>query len=185
MKMQNQSGFTLLEVLIALIVLSIGLLGIAGLQGTSKRTNFEAIQRTTAVMLARDIMERMRANSGAVASYTGTTITSGSLAAPNPNCASAANECTETELAADDLYEWQEALSGATETKAGANTGGLSVPYGCIVAGANPGEVIVTVAWQGLVTLVDTNPNTCGNALGNNRRLVELNTFITDVDALN
>ena len=178
MNTDKQTGFSLLEVLIALLVLSIGLLGIAGLQATSKRTNFEAIQRTTAVLLARDIIERMRANADVLASYTGVTVTPGSLAAPNPACTSA-NPCDdETQLAAYDLYQWQQAISGASETKGGVNTGGLVEPYGCIVAGVNPNEVTVTIAWRGLIELTSPSANPCGSALGNNRRLLELDTVI-------
>src|SRR5947207_2731132 len=65
-------GFSMVDVLVALIVLSIGLLGVAGLQFMSKRSNFEAVQRTTASLLAQDIIERMRANYGALTTYAGT-----------------------------------------------------------------------------------------------------------------
>ena len=60
---KKQQGFTLLEVLIALLVLSIGLLGLAALQTTGLRSNEMASMRTTSTMLAYDISERMRANS--------------------------------------------------------------------------------------------------------------------------
>lgn len=59
---QNQTGFSLLEVLIALLVLSIGLLGLAALQITSLRSNEMANMQTTATQLAYDITDRMRAN---------------------------------------------------------------------------------------------------------------------------
>jgi type IV pilus assembly protein PilV len=57
-----QKGFTLLEVLIALLVLSIGLLGLAALQTTGLRSNQMATTRTHATQLAYDISDRMRAN---------------------------------------------------------------------------------------------------------------------------
>ena len=57
-----QYGFTLLEVLIALLVLSIGLLGLAALQTTGLRSNLMASMRTQATQLAYDITDRMRAN---------------------------------------------------------------------------------------------------------------------------
>ena len=59
---RNQSGFTLLEVLIALLVLAIGLLGLAALQTTGLRSNQMATSRTHATQLAYDILDRMRAN---------------------------------------------------------------------------------------------------------------------------
>jgi type IV pilus assembly protein PilV len=57
-----QKGFTLLEVLIALLVLAIGLLGLAALQTTGLRSNTMATTRTHATQLAYDIADRMRAN---------------------------------------------------------------------------------------------------------------------------
>lgn len=63
----KQQGFTLLEVLIALLVLSIGLLGLAALQTTGLRSNQMATMRTLATQLAYDMTDRMRANPGGVA----------------------------------------------------------------------------------------------------------------------
>lgn len=58
----RQSGSTLLEVLVAIVVLSFGLLGMAGLQAASLKSNQTALQRSQAVVLAYDIMDRMRSN---------------------------------------------------------------------------------------------------------------------------
>ncbi len=58
----NQKGFTLLEVLIAALVLSLGLLGIAGMQIISLKNTNSAYQRAQATQLAYDIIDRMRAN---------------------------------------------------------------------------------------------------------------------------
>lgn len=60
--LKNDRGFTLLEVLIALLVLSIGLLGLAALQTTGLRSNQMASMRTQATQVAYDITDRMRAN---------------------------------------------------------------------------------------------------------------------------
>jgi len=59
---KNQHGFTLLEVLIALLILSIGLLGLAALQTVGLRSNQMATMRTQATLIAYDITDRMRAN---------------------------------------------------------------------------------------------------------------------------
>ena len=58
----GQRGFSLLEVLIAVVVLSIGLLGLASLQATSLRMNQEALMRSQEAHLAYDMIDRMRAN---------------------------------------------------------------------------------------------------------------------------
>ena len=59
----------MLEVLIAIVVLSLGLLGFAGLQSISIRNNNNAYLRSQATVLAYDILDRMRANKAAITSY--------------------------------------------------------------------------------------------------------------------
>lgn len=70
----RSGGFTLIEVLVALLVLSVGLLGIAGLQLTSLRSNHSAYLRSQATILAYDILERMRANRAQLDDYASITI---------------------------------------------------------------------------------------------------------------
>ena len=66
---KQQRGVSLIEVLVTLILISIGLLGTASLQILSKRSNFEAAQRTTAAHLANDLFQRMRSNRQALVDY--------------------------------------------------------------------------------------------------------------------
>jgi len=185
--MVKSSGFSLLEVLISMVVLSIGLLGIAGLQATSKRTSYEALQRTTATMLTRDIIERIRTNPGQLAAYDGTVDTT---AITYTDCG--AVTCTPTQLATYDLYEWQQAILGASEKSAtNTNTGGLVSPVGCITVAPACTSCLVTVAiaWRGMTKLANPAIDTCGDASGNYddtggdnvfRRVIAINTFITD-----
>lgn len=60
--LRRRSGFTLLEVLVAMVVLSVGLLGLSGLQTTSLRNNQSALLRSQATLVSKDIIDRMRAN---------------------------------------------------------------------------------------------------------------------------
>ena len=60
MRRQLNSGFTLIEVLVTLVILTFGLLGIAGLMAKGQRISFEAYQRQQAVALASDMAERSR-----------------------------------------------------------------------------------------------------------------------------
>ena len=61
-KIKHLDGFTLLEVLVALLILSIGLLGLAALQANTLKINHGALQRTQAIFLTYDMMDRLRAN---------------------------------------------------------------------------------------------------------------------------
>lgn len=98
-------GFTLLEVLVALVVLSVGLLGLTGLQATSLRNNHSAFLRSQATVAINDIMDRMRANravakDGLYALPLATT--AGSLGTP------CVTSCTDTQLRTRDQIEWLE-----------------------------------------------------------------------------
>ena len=101
----KQQGFTLLEVLIALLVLSIGLLGLAALQTIGLRSNEMASMRTTATMLAYDISDRMRANPQGTIDGKYILAVSGTI----PDCTS--TDCTTTQMATFDLGQWEAALA--------------------------------------------------------------------------
>lgn len=60
----SQQGFTLIESLLTLFILTIGLLGVAGMQLEGMRTGDLAMQRTAVVIKAQEMMERIRAASG-------------------------------------------------------------------------------------------------------------------------
>lgn len=100
----KQSGFTLIEVLVAVLVLSIGLLGLAGLMASSIRNNQSAYQRTQATWLAYDIVDRMRANRPAALAGNYNT----ALGAP-ANCAAA--PALAGAMAAQDLTEWKNQIA--------------------------------------------------------------------------
>lgn len=98
----RQAGFTLVEAMVALVVLSVGMLGIAGLYVTTLRSGGGSIYRMQAVNLASDLADRIRANRTANLAY---------LAAPLDNgCYGAlavAVICTPQQMAATDLAVWQ------------------------------------------------------------------------------
>ena len=181
-----QRGVTLFEIMITVFVLSIGLLGIAALQGRSKNTNFEAVQRTTAGLLAQDVIERMRANPAGLASYPvaalgGATITTA------PVCTADAPCNTPADLAAYDLREWERAIDGvAEESSGGEATGGLVSPTGCISGpGGGAGTYTVAIAWRGLMALTNPTVNACGEDSGlygandEFRRVLAIDTYIS------
>ncbi|MGZ8216463.1 type IV pilus modification protein PilV [Methylomagnum sp.] len=97
-------GFTLLEVLISVVVLSIGLLGLAGLHMTALRNNQNSYFRSVATQLAYEMADRMRAN------VTGVSAGSYDKAnGTNDDCEAAA--CTSAQMAGYDIMQWRNALT--------------------------------------------------------------------------
>jgi len=95
---RRAAGFTLVEVLVALVVMAVGLLGIAALYVEGLRAGRTAVYRSTAVNLASDMAERIRANPQAA--YEG--------AGPGADnaCVNGPGDCEPGELAADDWFRW-------------------------------------------------------------------------------
>jgi type IV pilus assembly protein PilV len=93
-------GFTLVEVLVALVVMAVGMLGIAALYAEGLRASRSAISRITAVTLAADMADRIRANPAARLAYDG--------AGPgvDQGCVNGADDCSPDELAEDDWFHW-------------------------------------------------------------------------------
>lgn len=111
----RSDGFSLVEVLVALLVLSIGLLGLAALQVTGIKFNHQSYQRTQATVLAYEIADRMRANPQGLDSY----IISPSATTPSYSADCAATVCTAAQLAAYDLNKWRNALQSAIGSQEG------------------------------------------------------------------
>lgn len=187
-------GFTLVEILVSLVVLTIGLLGIAMLQILSKRSNFEAVERTVASNMANFIIERMRANPGSLTTYAGTqespldTLGGGSISSePTPTCGASTSTCTTAELAGHDRWLLEQMLDNTVS--------GLVKPRTCLttsVPGATTdrtGAYTVTIVWRGATELVNLNTtNTCGATSGEydrtsgdnaHRRILAVTTYIT------
>jgi len=190
-------GFSLLEVLIAVLVLSIGLVSLAALQILSKQSNFEAVQRSTATALLEDLVERMRANPGGLDTYTangaGRTLTGTTLSADSSNCLGASVNCNYATMSMYDLKEWEQALAGVTETKVidgtTVNTGGLTSPTACISGpdGGN-GLYTISIAWRGMTRLSNPGIDGCGSTTSlyhfqgttdnSYRRVISMQTYI-------
>jgi type IV pilus assembly protein PilV len=157
----RQSGATLIEVLVTMLIIAFGLLGMAGLQGRMQLSEVEAYQRSQALMLLNDMASRVatnRLNAGVyvTGAATGTGVT-------DCTTISASNARTQT-----DLQDWCSSLQGAAEftgvsataaTSRGAMVGGR----GCVELSAD-GDYLVTVAWQGLTPLsAPPSSVTCGS----------------------
>jgi type IV pilus assembly protein PilV len=160
------AGFTLLEILITLIILAIGMLGLANLQSKIHVTEIESYQRAHAVLLLQDMIDRMNSNrnpAGLAAYDTGGAVL-GLDEDGNPvdaaDCTLPADPNKSAKvLACNDRNQWSAALQGASEQRAGNSSGGMIGARGCIEqlqapdatpGVCTPGRYRVTVAWQGL-----------------------------------
>ncbi len=190
-----QRGFTMIEVMVAVLVLSIGLLGIASLLSVTKRSEHQAWQRSLALSLADGMIERIRVNPGSTAAYHtgmgGGALGGGTIVTLPTDCS--AQSCSTDQMAAWDLWEWERRLDGTAIRDAGANSvGGLIEPHGCIVFqsdGAtlpNTGKLRVVVSWRGLTDTSDAVPVSgaiCGPGNAGtlaSRRQVVVNTYVID-----
>ncbi len=115
---QSESGMTLVEVLITLIILSIGIFGIAGLQIVGLHSSNSAVYTSLATNLANDIVEMMRTNEEAIDNGLYSAVSKATIncnALPDPYCADRYNgstivagttECTPEEMANFDINIW-------------------------------------------------------------------------------
>ncbi len=126
----------MVEMLVALVVLGVGMLGVASLFATSLRSGASAISRMQAVNLANDLADKIRANPNAGAAYKG--------AAANNDCvggAIGAKSCDPATLAASDLYLWNQQI--AAVWPGASATGSVNVD-----TTTTPFTYTITVSWS-------------------------------------
>lgn len=186
----QETGVSLVEVLVTLVLISLAMLGSASLQVLSKQSNFSAAQRTGASHLANDYLARMRGNRLALADYLpANDLGAGSLGdAPEKNCATDGVNCSNDEIAAFDQWQWEQELDGAMERAAGVNTGGLLEPTACITGpvGGVAGVYQIDIAWRGATEHPNPTTSACGEASGKYgedneyRHVIVMRAFIND-----
>ncbi len=135
--MKSQSGFTMVETMVALVVLAIGLLGIAALYLNSLQAGRSAVYRTEAVNLAADLADRIRSNRTALGAYANVfTDAPADVAA----CYTTAG-CTPAQLAASDLNRWKADIAQLLPN--GLGQVAVTLPVGV----GEPANYVVTVQW--------------------------------------
>jgi type IV pilus assembly protein PilV len=152
--MRSARGFSMIELLVAVLVMGIGVLGITGLQMVSLQNNRGALVRAEAVQLAYDMLDRVRANPGA--NYGPLNLATPPAVATNCHAA----DCTQAQMVTFDQAVWKCSL-GLWNTNANcvalrdgvilplaANQPGLPSGDGQIRVNAGNGIVTITVQWQ-------------------------------------
>ena len=184
--MKSHSGFSMIEVLVALMIVVLGLLGLAGMQVRMQQAEVESYQRAQAIVLMQDMVDRIQLHRVTASCFRFTNETSGSPflgtnATHAAACAaSTANDNTE---AVSSMNGWNSALLGAAETKGGASVGAMVGARGCVSYNAaseltdstgafisGTGLYTVAVAWQGTTDTIAPAINCANGLYGTNAR---------------
>ena len=156
--MVRQEGVSLLESLVALLVLALGVLGMLGIQLKTLADNQTATHRVVAVRLADDLFERIKANASGdsgLASYVPSVVTGSTwptFTTPTASQRCDANVCTSAQQAAFDLWTWQ---TQVRNTLPGGNASTFVSP-------SDPQQLGVMLAWR--LRNTDQTTNTTTNA---------------------
>jgi type IV pilus assembly protein PilV len=150
----QQSGVGLVEVLVALVVMSVGMLGIASLYVTTLQAKTTSLSRMKAVNLANDIADRIRANPAGIDKVAGTNnyLLAESATTTATDCMSAI--CTPAQVAAADLDEWDAMIvdnANGTGLPGGANLK-RSIVRTAAATATTPEIITITLTWREAAT---------------------------------
>lgn len=150
----KQNGFSLIEALVAFLILSVGMLGIASLQLLSLKAGHTAVLRTVAVIKAEEMFERIRNNpvvldpdnlDAAGSSYV---VLAGDFGTSH-GCNDATipmTVCSFAQMAQDDIFNWKESLRNSLPNNAGTTA---SIDVAAKIPGTLPvATVTITINWQ-------------------------------------
>lgn len=151
---RGSAGFTLVEVLVALVVLAFGMLALARLLARAGEAEIEAVQRTQAMALAQDMVDRINLNRRNANQYVGEYV----VQSGPRQCVNGADPATA--VYERDRCEWTNQLQGAQVLDEGRPIGAPLAARGCITSPA-PNVYVVAVAWQGIVPTAAPD-NLCG-----------------------
>ena len=143
------AGMSMVEALVAVLIVGMGLMGVASLIVESVRNGHGALLRTQAVNLVSDMVERIRANPLGTDAYDCARYSAGpALLGCSPSGAAPGGvNCTARELAEDDLAEWRSAVTRALPSVGPASCGG-NVAYVAASDATEPSRYVVSVSWQ-------------------------------------
>ena len=139
---KTQLGFTMVEQLIAFVVLAVGLLGMVNVQLSAQRLERSVMYETRALSLTKTLAEMMRTNPNGTTA--GNYVAASTDTGVTHYCATGkgGQNCTPQQLAEHDIYLWKQALEDAAR--------GLPNATGAIVGNGSAGVYTVTVTWQDL-----------------------------------
>lgn len=151
---RRNRGFSLIEILVTIALITLGILGVFGLQSRAANIELESYQRSQALSLAREMESVLRASRALHSNFSAPALSStdGSVyvgVGGNVTCSTPAADAAEAAMCS-----WGEALQGAS--LAGSSTlGGMIGARGCVIRPASPqagalADFYVVVVWQGI-----------------------------------
>lgn len=148
-----QQGVLLIEVLVAIVICAFGLLGFAGMQARSTSAEFESYQRSQALVLIEDMVNRINANRANAGAYVSANLLG----------AGSVTSCASLSGADLDLCEWSNLIRGSAETRSGTlNVGAMISARACIKRVTNTTDgYLISVAWEGIIS-TGAPTDTCG-----------------------
>lgn len=161
--MKKQSGISMIEVLVTLVVVVIGLIGSLNIQAQMQKSLQESYNRTQAIIIMDDIQDRIFGNKPSAPCYA----ISGFLGTGSttlPGCSGVGSEATQR-LATTDIAQIDDSLKGSNEINEEREfVGGLLKGKACIdlVETKNLQTYNITIVWQGLHSLPSNNTSNCG-----------------------
>ena len=155
---------TMLEVLITLVILMVGLLGLASLQARMQLLQMETYQRTQAAVLLQMMTDQIGTNRINALDY----VTAQPLGTGQP-----LQDCSGQQGAARHLCQWSNLLLGAAEVHDGERVGAMLGARGCVinVEPEMPRKFMVAVVWQGMTPTAAPEGTTCGQGQYGDDRL--------------
>jgi len=166
---KSSTGFTLLEVMIAMVIFSIGLLGLAGIQAVALSNNNSAYTRTVSMQLAYNMTDVLRASTDGTGNIINAfdAVTTAIPGSAPTSCIqkyldpATVPSCTETQLADFEIYHWKKRI----EKELASGLGSIS----------KSGDVFtITIMWD------DEHTGATGTACGTNSA-VDLKCYTLDI----
>ncbi len=180
----SQRGFGMIEVLVSLVIIAVGLLGLASAQVQAQKAELESYQRAQAMMLVEDMVSRIRANRSADECYE--TVDFIGHGAEPADCSGWGTNATR-DLANSDLNAWDDLLEGQAESLGDDNAGAMTGARGCISKDTTVTDYdayTVTVAWQGEVVTEEPSEACASDQYGADglRRVVSTQVAIPEYE---
>ncbi len=151
-------GVSLIEILVTIVILAVGLLGLAGLQVRLQSAELESYQRAQAIILMDSMSDRLSANRANAASYVTSTTDPLGVGDSQPTSCSGGGQVYDACL-------WSNALKGAAEqSSSSTNVGAMIGARGCIEDLGTGDQYMITVVWQGMNPIA-APASSCGAGL--------------------